>query len=164
VALTGPENKPGNIAPAGVLEVRLEHEEGGPVAPLAPDNAYGRVLFVVDDPRPGRWRVIVRHARDSSFVVRAVAMRDRAVEYIREKWPSIRCTACKESLNASVALAVGILSGGAAGVFAGSTLAYLVGRTRLPEHVIKYLMERMFDTSIDRLVEGACERMQMCAA
>lgn len=164
VAVGGPENAPAAEPPRGVTDVRLEPVEGEPAAPVASDNSGGRVLFVVDNPKPGRWRVIVRHVKESAFVVRAVAMRDSALDYVREKWPTLRCGACKEGLHAAVAVAVGLLtnavSGGAA--MTATTIAWIADRTRLPNYVIDHILQRMFGTTIDTLVDEVCERMQLC--
>ncbi len=166
VAVTGPENAPAAEPPRGVTEVTLVAEEGGVAVPVAPDNAKGGAVYVVDNPKPGRWRVIVRHVKESAFVVRAVAMRDSALEYVREKWPTLRCGACKEGLQAAVAIAVGLLTnavtGGAA--LAATSIAFIAERTRLPNYIIDYILKRMFGTTIDTLVEEVCERMEMCTS
>ena len=165
VAVSGPDSAPAGEPPRGVEKVTLVHESGEEIRPVAPDNVHGRFIFVVEKPRPGRWRVLVSHVKESAFVVRAVALRDHAIEYVREKWPSMRCGVCVEGIHGAVAIAVSLLVSSVGGAVApAGFIAYVAGRTGLSEKIIEYILERMYGTRMDRLVDGVCERMGMCTA
>lgn len=164
LAVSANGDQPSGSRPAGLIGVQLYDPEGNKVSPLAPDEAYGRIIFSVKAPKPGRWRAIVNYAKNSSFVVHASALSDRAMDYLRHHGPAIACTGCKECLQAAIAVAVAYLAGMAAAAAGVTAVAVktLALRTGLSEQVISYIAGRLLGCSLDQLVEGACIRMQMC--
>jgi hypothetical protein len=164
----GPDGEEPATAPVqGVQSVELRSLEGD--ERLAPqENIHGRVIFVVETPRAGWWRAIVRHAKGSSFVVRATAISRDAIEVVRRQWPKWRCTGCKEGLSALVEVAAvyiaGLLTGTAIATFPALSVAGLALRFHLPEKVIEYILKRVMDVSLDALIDGACMQMELCPA
>jgi hypothetical protein len=165
VAVGGDGDKLGVAEPTGVTHVELLDPDNRSVQPVAPEGGvYGRLIFAVEAPRQGLWRAVVRHTKNSAFVVRACALRDRAMEEIRARWPTIACGGCKECFQAVIAAAVFYIAGAIAGVAAPTALIGVVAaRFRLPERVVEHILKRMFDVSLDRLIEEACVRMEMCS-
>jgi hypothetical protein len=151
--------------PSGVTHVELLDPDGQSVQAVAPEvGVYGRFIFIVEAPRQGLWQALVRHTKDSAFVVRACALRDGAIEEIRARWPKIACSGCKECFQAVIAAAVFFIAGAIAGVATPTALIGVVAaRFRLPERVVEHIIKRMFDVSLDRLIEEACVRMEMCS-
>ena len=166
VVVAGPDgDQPAGAPPRGVTSVELRDPDGVPVTPIAPDaGVYGQMIFVVENPRQGIWSAVVRYTADSNFVIRATALRERAMERLRSAWPKLACTGCKEGLHAAVAAAAFYVAGMIAGAAGLPALAIgaLASRFRLPERIIEHLLKRVADVSLDRLIEEACVEMGFC--
>jgi hypothetical protein len=161
VAVGGDGDRPAVAEPSGVTHVELLDPTGQSFPAVAPEGGvYGRLIFAVEAPRQGRWQAVVRYTENSAFVVRACAFRDRAMEEIRARWPTIRCSVCKESFQVVIAAAVIYIAGASAPV---TLIGLVAAKFRLPERVIEHILARMFDVSLDRLVEEACVLMEMCS-
>ncbi|HTM04959.1 MAG TPA: hypothetical protein VL173_15730 [Vicinamibacterales bacterium] len=159
--------RPAAEPPEGVESVQLLGPDGESHPALVPEaNIYGRMIFVIDNPRPGRWRAVVRHAKNSRFVIRATAMTEHAIEAIKARWPRWRCTGCKEGFQGAVAAAASCAAGMLVGMTlpAALTIGGLAAHFRVPERVMDYIIKRVSDVSLDRLIEEVCEQMEMCPA
>lgn len=145
--------------------VDLVDPDGRPAqSALPPDAGMRGHVVVVDNPRPGRWRALVRYVKNSAVVVRACAMKDYALAEIKEKWPALACGGCKEVLLFAVAgviAYVGTASVAAAGAPA-AVIAIASSKFGLPEFVVKHILERMWGESLERLTHQACGLIQMC--
>lgn len=139
----------------------------GQAAPsdLPPGASPAGQVIVVDKPRPGRWRAVVRYVKNSPVVVRACAMKDYALAQIKEKWPTLACGGCKEFLLVAVAgviVHVSAASAAAAGVPA-AVIAAVSGKFGLPEFIVKHILDRMWGESLDRLTHEVCGMLGMCS-
>jgi hypothetical protein len=133
---------------------------------LPSEVSTGGQVIVVDNPRPGRWRALVRYVKNSAVVVRACSMKDYALAEIKEKWPALACGGCKEVLLVAVAGAV-VYVGAASAAAAGAPAAVISiasARFGLPEFVVKHILERMWGESLERLTHEACGLLRMCGS
>ena len=145
--------------------VDLVDPDGQPAQSALPSDAdTGGHVVVVDNPRPGRWRALVRYVSNSAVVVRACAMKDYALAQIKEKWPALACGGCQELLLVAVAgvvVYVGAASAAAAGAPA-AVIAVASAKFGLPEFVVKHILERMWGESLERLTHQVCVLIQVC--
>jgi hypothetical protein len=131
---------------------------------VPPDVSTAGQVIVVDNPRAGRWRAVVRYVKNSAVVVGACSMKDYALAEIKEKWPNLACSGCKEVLLfvvAGVVVYVGAASAAAAGASA-AVIAVASGKFGLPEFVVKHILDRMWGESLDRLTQQVCGLLRMC--
>jgi hypothetical protein len=156
------EGRPSNPLNATV-DMTLVGPDERPITPLARLGNYGSVIFVVENPRPGRWRAMFRYAAKSSFVVRAVSMTKHAREALERALPRVKCTGCREGLEAAIAAAVvylgGLVMGAAVPVVPAAAVAQVFS---LPEKLIDYLLTRVKDASMETLIQEACVFMRLC--
>jgi hypothetical protein len=133
---------------------------------LPPDVSAAGQVIVVDNPRPGRWRAVVRYVKNSAVVVQACSMRDYALAQIKEQWPALACGGCKELLLVAVAGII-VYAGAASAAAAGAPAAVIAiasAKFGLPEFVVKHILDRMWGESLERLTQQVCGLLRMCGS
>jgi hypothetical protein len=165
VSVGPPGDRRAGEAVDGQVDISLLAPRGQQSEPMVRFGLHGSVIFAVQRPRPGRWRVMFRYARRSSFVVRVVTMSQNALDGLRQALPGLRCSGCKEGLQVIAALAIyigGRIMGGTADqMLPAAALALMFG---VSQRVVEHILRRVTDVSLDTLISEVCDLMGMCPA